>query len=197
MQRGWCGFGFTLVGENPVQVETVFNGKKKVDYSRQANTTVDFRTCSNSALDCVGDQAGLVPGDVIVAANSTELLGASGKEVQKTILGVVADLHLNIIRRSMKPKVANGRRRRPTRSEVCQSPAKISCRYDYSDSESSTSDDFDEEISSKASQMTLNPRLKGMQSLLKFDSGIHRVSLIQDGRDFVYSGSCLVRISGK
>ena len=27
VQRGWCGFGFTLVGENPVQVETVFNGK--------------------------------------------------------------------------------------------------------------------------------------------------------------------------
>ena len=85
--------------------------------------------------------------------------------------------------------VAN--RRTPKRT--CASPAKISCRYDYSSDES----DSDEEITTKTNQMTLNPRLKGMQSLLRYDDGINPVKLIQDGRDFVYSGSCLVRISGK
>lgn len=142
-------------------------------------------------IDCVGDQAGLRPGDVIVSANTTELRGLSGKEVQRSILRVVADLHLTVIRPMNQNRIMVANRRHPKRT--CASPAKISCRYDYSSDDS----DSDEEITTKTNQMTLNPRLKGMQSLLRYDDGVNPVKLIQDGRDFVYSGSCLVRISGK
>ena len=29
IRRGWCGFGFTLVGESPAKVESVFEGKNR------------------------------------------------------------------------------------------------------------------------------------------------------------------------
>ena len=125
---------------------------------------------------------------MIVGANgSTELFGATGKEVQRHILRVVADLSLSVLRMKELPS------RRP--KNLCQSPAKITCRYDSDTSDESA--DEEEEIAAKTEQMTLNPRLKGMSHLLRYDDGIRPVTLIQDGRDFVYSGSCRIRISGK
>ena len=43
----------------------------------------------------------------------------------------------------------------------------------------------------------LNTRLRGMDAHLKFDDGIRPIKIVREGRDFVYSGSVLVTISGK
>ena len=42
----------------------------------------------------------------------------------------------------------------------------------------------------------LNNRLRGMDAHLKFDDGIKECTIVREGRDFVYSGSVLVTISG-
>ena len=42
----------------------------------------------------------------------------------------------------------------------------------------------------------LNTRLRGMDAHLKFDDGIRPCKVVREGRDFVYSGSVLVTISG-
>ena len=149
-------------------------------------------------LDCVGAQAGVAPGDILVSANEQSLISASGKEAQKTILRAVTDLNL-IVQRKQYPT--------ENQNQVSyQSPAKISRRaainFQYSSSSSSSSDtseDTDDhfaQIHGKSATSPLGDRLKGMDVMLKFDTGIKETKLIQSGREFIYSGSCKATISG-
>ena len=146
----------------------------------------------------------------MVSANSTSLISSSGKEAQKTILRAVADLNLIVKRKQQLPTEQN--------QQSYQSPAKISRRglnYQYSSSSSDTSEDTDDNFieihgttNHQANQPTSNQtgniqcqqlprdRLKGMDLMLKFDSGIKEVKLFQSGREFIYSGSCRATISG-
>ena len=113
-------------------------------------------------------------------------------------------------------------RRQPVRrlkSEFFQSPAKISRRSEnltefcYSSSDSSEAstdlslddldDNTDEEdnlldlVNCRNTQVDCGPRMRGIESLLKFDCGIRPLHLAAQFREFVYSGSCKVTISGK
>ena len=110
---------------------------------------------------------------------------STGREAQKVILKAVADLDL-VISRKFQPE---SNHRYPTASDIYQSPAKISRRY--------CPDSEDSEDSDVLPIPSLAPRLKGMDTLLKFDCGIQKQNIFQGGRDLIYSGSCRVTISGK
>ena len=109
---------------------------------------------------------------------------STGREAQKVILKAVADLDL-VISRKFNPEPV----RYQTAPDIYQSPAKISRRY--------CPDSEDTEDSDVISIPSLAPRLKGMDTLLKFDCGIQKQNILQGGRDLIYSGSCRVTISGK
>ena len=109
---------------------------------------------------------------------------STGREAQKVILKAVADLDL-VISRKFNPESV----RYQTAPDIYQSPAKISRRY--------CPDSEDSEDSDVISIPSLAPRLKGMDTLLKFDCGIQKQNILQGGRDLIYSGSCRVTISGK
>jgi len=112
------------------------------------------------------------------------LKSSTGREAQKVILKAVADLDL-VISRKFNPESV----RYQTAPDIYQSPAKISRRY--------CPDSEDSEDSDVISIPSLAPRLKGMDTLLKFDCGIQKQNILQGGRDLIYSGSCRVTISGK
>ena len=152
-------------------------------------------------LDCVGAQAGVRPGDVIVSANKTDLTSVSGCDAQKIILKIATDLELVIKRKSdsCAPEAFRGLARSEIESPR-KIPRKLLSRPDFSSSSSDSSEDFSDELGVSEElhgSNQINNRLRGMDAHLKFDDGIRPCSILREGREFVYSGSVKVTISGK
>ena len=158
--------------------------------------------------DCVGAQAGVLPGDIILSANKFDLAKTSGCEAQKAILKIVTDLEL-VIKRKKGSACARttGLNQTPfklAREVDVDSPRKVPrnaiCYASSGDSETSSEDGMSDslELSEELhGSNRLNNRLRGMDAHLKFDDGIKECKIVREGRDFVYSGSVLVTISGR
>lgn len=156
----------------------------------------------------MGAQAGVRPGDVIVSANQTDLSQVSGCDAQKVILRIATDLDLVIKRNCATARKSDSCApelfRVLARSEEIESPRKIArsamARPSFSSSSSESSEDCLSDELGVSEELhgsnRLNNRLRGMDAHLKFDDGIRPCSILREGREFVYSGSVKVTISG-